>query len=60
MAHDYAENSEVFKQIVDKKIWNWHEISDSDIIHSCNENNVKIYQKENFENVAWTCRRKEL
>ena len=60
MAHDYAENSEVFKQTVDKKIWNWHEISDSDIIHSCNENNVKIYQKENFENVAWTCRRKEL
>ena len=54
------ENSEVFKQMVDKKIWNWHEISDSDIIHSCNENNVKIYQKENFENVAWTCRRKEL
>ena len=60
MAHDYAENTEMFREKIDKKIWNWHEISDNDIIHACNENNIKIYQKEMFENVAWTCRRKEL
>jgi hypothetical protein len=60
MAHDYAENREIFQDKVYKKIWNWHEISNGDIMNACNENNLNIYQKDMFENVAWTCRRKEL
>ena len=32
MAHDYAPNSDYFEQNMRNKIWNWHEIQDSDII----------------------------
>ena len=58
MAHDYAENREVFENQIYLKVWNWHEISDSDIRQSCEENNLEIFDKETFENVAWTCRKK--
>ena len=60
MAHDYAENKEVFESKILNKIWNWHEIADSDISEASEENNLKIYEKDTFENVVWTCRRKEL
>jgi hypothetical protein len=58
MAHDYAENKESFEQKIKGKIWNWHEISDSDVSQSCVENNLEIYDKDTFENVVWTCRKK--
>lgn len=58
MAHDYAENREIFENQIYLKVWNWHEISDSDIKQSCEENNLEIFHKETFENVAWTCRKK--
>jgi hypothetical protein len=58
MAHDYAENKEVFEEKIKGKIWNWHEISDSDVSQSCIDNNLEIYDKDTFENVVWTCRRK--
>ena len=60
LAHDYAENKEVFESKILNKIWNWHEIADSDISEASEENNLKIYEKDRFENVVWTCRRKEL
>jgi len=60
MAHDYAENNEIFQEKINLKIWNWHEISNSDIIRACEENNLKYYNKESFENVVWTCRKKEI
>ena len=60
LAHDYAENKEVFESKILNKIWNWHEIADSDISQASEENNLKIYDKDTFENVVWTCRRKEL
>jgi hypothetical protein len=58
MAHDYAENKEVFEERIKDKIWNWHEISDSDVSQATIENNLEIYDKDTFENVVWTCRRK--
>lgn len=58
LAHDYAENKEVFEEKIKGKIWNWHEISDSDINQATLENNLEIYNKDTFENVVWTCRRK--
>ena len=58
LAHDYAENREVFDQRIYGKIWNWFEISDSDIHQSTVDNNLVIYKKDTFENVAWTCRKK--
>jgi hypothetical protein len=58
LAHDYAENKEIFEEKINGKIWNWFEISDSDIYQSTIDNNLIIYNKSTFENVAWTCRKK--
>ena len=49
LAHDYAENKEVFESKILNKIWNWHEIADSDISEASEENNLKIYEKDTFE-----------
>lgn len=54
MAHDYAKNSEYFTKEVLNKIWNWHEIQDSDISESVEKNGLIHYMPE-FENVAWVC-----
>jgi hypothetical protein len=59
LAHDYAENSLVFEEKIKNKIWNWHEIQDSDISESCQKNNLELYQKDVFEGAAWTCRIKK-
>lgn len=59
LAHDYAENKEIFEGKIKNKIWNWHEIQESDIINSCIKNNLISYEKETFENVAWVCKIKE-
>jgi hypothetical protein len=58
LAHDYAENREVFETKINGKIWNWFEISDLDINQATVENKLNIYKKDIFENVAWTCRQK--
>ena len=59
LAHDYAENKEVFESNIFGKVWNWHEIQDSDIREASDKNNIEVYKKETFENVAWTCRVKK-
>jgi len=55
MAHDYAPNREYFEQHIKNKIWNWHEIQDSDIEHSIKDNNLQPYMRDEFINVAWAC-----
>jgi hypothetical protein len=59
MAHDYAPNPEYFEQYMRNKIWNWHEIQDSDIMNSCAKYGLKPYMKEQFLQVAWACFKKE-
>jgi len=59
MAHDYAPNKEYFEQHMKDKIWNWHEIQDSDIIESCQKYGLVPYMREEFLNVAWACFKKE-
>jgi uncharacterized UPF0146 family protein len=59
LAHDYAENKVTFEEKIQNKIWNWHEIQDSDISESCIKNNLELYNKETFEGAAWTCRIKK-
>jgi cephalosporin hydroxylase len=59
MAHDYGENKEVFETKINRKLWNWFEISNDDIKDSCVSNNLNYYNKETFENVVWTCRQKQ-
>jgi len=58
LAHDYAENREVFDEKIYGKIWNWLEIQESDIHESCLRNNLSSYQKEVFESVVWVCKKK--
>lgn len=59
MAHDYASDKEYFQQHIRNKIWNWHEIQDSDIIDSCQNYGLVPYMREEFLNVAWACFKKE-
>jgi cephalosporin hydroxylase len=59
LAHDYCENREVFEEKIYKKVWNWHEISDSDLVESCEKNNLVEYDKEIFDNVVWVCKIKK-
>lgn len=59
MAHDYAPNPTYFEQHMKNKIWNWHEIQDSDIIESCQKYGLVPYMKEEFLTAAWACFRKE-
>jgi len=59
MAHDYAPNLEYFEQHMKNKIWNWHEIQDSDIIDSCQKYGLIPYMREEFLSVAWACFKKE-
>ena len=60
LSHDYAENEEVFREKIYKKIWNWCEIKNSDILPYCLEHNLEYYNKEIFEGAAWTCRKKTI
>lgn len=55
MAHDYAPNKEYFEEHMRDKIWNWHEIQDSDIQDSIINNNLQPYMREEFLTVAWAC-----
>jgi cephalosporin hydroxylase len=59
LAHDYAENNEVFEEKIKDKIWNWHEISNADIEEASIKNNLELYKKDTFENAVWTCRIKK-
>lgn len=58
LAHDYAENRKIFEEKINHKVWNWLEISDKDVSEACLENNLEYYNKDVFENVVWTCRKK--
>jgi hypothetical protein len=54
MAHDYARNKEYFKDNLNNKIWNWHEISDCHIEEILNTHNViKSEWYDEFSKVAW-------
>lgn len=59
LAHDYAENKEVFENKIFKKLWNWHEIEDKDIYEACVRNNLKSYNKNEFDDAVWVCKIKE-
>jgi hypothetical protein len=58
MAHDYSYDKETFDRDIYMKIWNWHEISESDIKDACEKNNLISYNKEIFDKVVWVCKKK--
>ena len=59
LAHDYAENKTVFDEKIKNKVWNWHEIQESDILESCKKYELEYYDKDSFESAVWTCRIKK-
>lgn len=58
LAHDYARDKEFFKEYIKGRVWNWCEITDADIQSACDKNNLKAYNCEVFETVAWCCKQK--
>lgn len=58
LAHDYAENKEVFQNEIKDKIWNWCEITESDIKKYVDENNLKPYKQDKFSQAVWVCKTK--
>ncbi len=58
LGHDYAYNREKFEKDIYMKIWNWHELSESDIETCSQENNLTDYNREIFESVVWVCKKK--
>jgi len=58
LGHDYAFNRQVFEESVYQKVWNWHELSESDILNCSQENNLVDYNREIFESVVWVCKKK--
>jgi hypothetical protein len=59
LAHDYAFDGEFFINHINEKIWNWHEISEADIIKACERNNLEDYQRDVFQSVAWVSKIKK-
>lgn len=59
LAHDYSENKDVFETEINRKKWNWFEISYEDIKQSCLDNNLVSYDDEIFKNVVWVCKIKK-
>jgi len=59
MAHDYAYDKEYFDTNINGKVWNWLEIQESDIIQSCQKNNLVPYMEDEFRSVVWVCKIKE-
>ena len=56
MAHDYSPNQEYFKENILDKIWNWHEIEDSDVEQCSVDYNLEHYMQEDFQKVVWLCK----
>jgi hypothetical protein len=59
LAHDYAVNRELFEQKINRKVWNWCEITQDDIETACNRESLVGHREDIFNNVAWTCKVKE-
>lgn len=58
MAHDYAHDSDYFREHIENKIWDWHEIQYSDIKESCEINNLESYMNDEFQEVVWVCKKR--
>jgi predicted O-methyltransferase YrrM len=58
LAHDFAIDRDYFNEHIYQKIWNWLEITESDIKNACERNNLVDFQKEVFHNVVWCSKQK--
>lgn len=58
LAHDYATDREIFETHINKKIWNWIEVTESDIEDTCKSNGLVDFKKDKFNSAVWTCKKK--
>lgn len=56
LAHDYSISKEIYETEIKDKIWNWCEITESDIEESVIENNLKFYNQDKFSQAVWVCK----
>lgn len=56
MAHDYAFDRKYFEDNIFQKVWNWLEITESDIEQTCNRNNLIDYKRDTFTRVVWVAK----
>jgi len=56
LAHDYSVSQEIYELEIKDKIWNWCEITESDIQESVIENNLKSYNQDKFSQAVWVCK----
>ena len=56
LAHDYSISKEIYESEIKDKIWNWCEITESDIQESVIENNLKSYNQDKFSQAVWVCK----
>lgn len=59
MAHDYSYDKKTFDTEINKKYWNWFEISEKDIKESCLRNNLYDLDVEKFKKCVWVCKIKK-
>lgn len=58
MAHDYAPSYEYFDKHMRNKHWNWLEIQAIDILGAVMQNALEPFMQDEFQRVAWCCRKK--
>jgi hypothetical protein len=56
LAHDYSISKEIYELEIKDKIWNWCEITESDIQESVVENNLKFHNQDKFSQAVWVCK----
>ena len=60
MGHDYARSVDFFQTNIYNKIWNWCEITHSDIEDAVKKNKLEPFMEEEFEKIVWVCKRKPI
>lgn len=58
MAHDYAPTREYFDGVMFNKHWNWLEITEMDIGPVAKQQKLVPFMQDEFQRVAWACRKK--
>lgn len=58
MGHDYAINREYFEKNIYEIKWNWLKLSGEDIQDTINNQHLKYFMNDEFNNIVWLCMQK--
>lgn len=56
MAHDYSPTTDFFEENIKGKVWNWHELEESDIQDAIVPNNLIPFLQDDMQEVVWMCK----